>query len=125
MQKGEAGELELTGPNVMKGYWNDPEKTAASFVTLPDGKPAYRTGDRAVLSEDGNVRFLGRVDNQVKVRGFRIELGEIEAVAGVVTLKGTVGNRESIERCETAAADVPGVTRVVNQIAYVPEYVGA
>ncbi|MDJ0907200.1 MAG: non-ribosomal peptide synthetase [Woeseiaceae bacterium] len=77
---GEAGELFLAGAQVAVGYLNDPEKTAASFMTLPDGKKAYRTGDRAVLGEDGNVRFLGRVDNQVKVRGFRIELGEIEAV---------------------------------------------
>ena len=77
---GEPGELFLAGAQVATGYLNDPEKTAASFMTLPDGKKAYRTGDRAVLSEDGNVRFLGRVDNQVKVRGFRIELGEIEAV---------------------------------------------
>ena len=77
---GEPGELFLAGAQVATGYLNDPEKTAASFMTLPDGKKAYRTGDRAVLGEDGNVRFLGRVDNQVKVRGFRIELGEIEAV---------------------------------------------
>ncbi len=76
---GESGELFLAGAQVATGYLNDPEKSAASFVTLPDGKPAYRTGDRAVLGEDSNVRFLGRVDNQVKVRGFRIELGEIEA----------------------------------------------
>ncbi len=77
---GQPGELFLAGAQVAEGYLNDPEKTAASFMTLPDGKKAYRTGDRAVLGEDGNVRFLGRVDNQVKVRGFRIELGEIEAV---------------------------------------------
>lgn len=76
---GVAGELFLAGAQVATGYLNDPEKTAASFMTLPDGKFAYRTGDRAVLSDDGNFRFLGRVDNQVKVRGFRIELGEIEA----------------------------------------------
>lgn len=76
---GEPGELFLSGGQVAMGYLNDPEKTAASFVTLPDGKQAYRTGDRAVFGDDGNVRFLGRVDNQVKVRGFRIELGEIEA----------------------------------------------
>lgn len=76
---GESGELFLAGAQVATGYLNDPEKTTASFMTLPDGKKAYRTGDRAVLGEDGNVRFLGRVDNQVKVRGFRIELGEIEA----------------------------------------------
>jgi len=49
---------------------------------------------------------------------------EIEAVDGVITLKGTVGIRESIARCETIAADVPGVTRVVNEVSYVPEYVG-
>jgi acyl carrier protein len=76
---GEPGELFLSGAQVATGYLNDAEKTAASFVTLPDGKMAYRTGDRAVVDEDGDVRFLGRVDNQVKVRGYRIELGEIEA----------------------------------------------
>lgn len=72
-------ELLLAGRQLASGYLNDPEKTAASFITLPDGKAAYRTGDRAELGDDGNVRFLGRVDNQVKVRGYRIELGEIEA----------------------------------------------
>jgi amino acid adenylation domain-containing protein len=73
------GELLLSGAQLASGYLNDAEKTAASFVTLDDGKQAYRTGDRAALGDDGNVRFLGRVDNQVKVRGYRIELGEIEA----------------------------------------------
>jgi amino acid adenylation domain-containing protein len=73
------GELLLAGDQVASGYLNDATKTAASFITLPDGRPAYRTGDRAALGDDGNVRFLGRVDNQVKVRGYRIELGEIEA----------------------------------------------
>ena len=72
-------ELLLAGAQLASGYLNDPEKTAASFITLEDGTAAYRTGDRAALGEDGNVRFLGRVDNQVKVRGYRIELGEIEA----------------------------------------------
>lgn len=72
-------ELLLAGEQVASGYLNDAEKTAASFITLPDGRAAYRTGDRAALGADGNVRFLGRVDNQVKVRGYRIELGEIEA----------------------------------------------
>ncbi len=73
------GELLLAGAQVASGYLNDAEKSAASFITLPDGRPAYRTGDRAAVGDDGNVRFLGRVDNQVKVRGYRIELGEIEA----------------------------------------------
>ncbi len=79
MPDGEPGELFLSGAQVATGYLNDAEKTAESFMTLPNGKQAYRTGDRAVVDEDGDVRFLGRVDNQVKVRGFRIELGEIEA----------------------------------------------
>jgi amino acid adenylation domain-containing protein len=76
---GEPGELYLSGTQIATGYLNDPERSAASFVTLPGGKQAYRTGDRAVVNEDGDILFLGRVDNQVKVRGFRIELGEIEA----------------------------------------------
>ena len=50
-------ELLLAGRQLASGYLNDPEKTAASFITLPDGKAAYRTGDRAELGEDGNVRF--------------------------------------------------------------------
>ena len=79
------GELLLAGEQVASGYLNDAEKTAASFITLADGRPAYRTGDRAALGEDGNVRFLGRVDNQVKVRGYRIELGEIEAALRVAS----------------------------------------
>ncbi|UCF99496.1 MAG: cytidylate kinase family protein [Spirochaetaceae bacterium] len=53
-----------------------------------------------------------------------IHLLEIEAVDGVITLKGTAGNRESIGRCETVAADVPGVTSVINEVSFVPEYVG-
>jgi amino acid adenylation domain-containing protein len=73
------GELLLAGAQLASGYLNDAEKTAASFITLADGKQAYRTGDRAEIGADGNARFLGRVDNQVKVRGYRIELGEIEA----------------------------------------------
>jgi len=76
---GVPGELFLSGVQVATGYLNDPERTAASFMSLPGGKQVYRTGDRAVVNEDGDIQFLGRVDNQVKVRGFRIELGEIEA----------------------------------------------
>lgn len=76
--EGVAGELYLSGPQLAFGYLNDPEKTAAAFVTLPDGTRAYRTGDRAQQGADGVVQFLGRVDNQVKLRGYRIELGEVE-----------------------------------------------
>ncbi|MBN2552268.1 MAG: cytidylate kinase family protein [Spirochaetales bacterium] len=49
---------------------------------------------------------------------------EVQAVSGTVTIKGTAGSRDSVARCETAAANVPGVTTVANQVAFVPEYVG-
>jgi amino acid adenylation domain-containing protein len=79
---GTPGELLLRGPQLSEGYVDDPERNARAFVRLPDGAGtvAYRTGDRAVREPGGPVRFLGRLDNQVKVRGFRIELNEIEAV---------------------------------------------
>lgn len=76
------GELCIGGAGVTKGYVNKPELTAEKFVLNPyDGREVlYRTGDLARLKSDGNVEFMGRIDNQVKIRGLRIELGEIEAV---------------------------------------------
>jgi D-alanine--poly(phosphoribitol) ligase subunit 1 len=75
------GELLLIGPNVAAGYFNDPERTAAAFVTLAEPgrfmKRAYRTGD-LVREEAGLLHFIGRKDNQVKHMGYRIELEEIE-----------------------------------------------
>jgi acyl-coenzyme A synthetase/AMP-(fatty) acid ligase len=60
-------------------YWNDDEATARAFVTV-DGRPYYRTGDRVRQpAGDGPLRYLGRLDNQVKVLGHRVELGEVEA----------------------------------------------
>ena len=78
VSEGVAGELYLSGPQLASGYLNDPKKSVAAFVALPDGTRAYRTGDRAQYGADGMVQFLGRVDNQVKLRGYRIELGEVE-----------------------------------------------
>ena len=73
------GQLYIGGVGLAKGYWNDPEKTAASFVRGPDGETLYRTGDLGRYMADGAIEFLGREDNQVKVQGYRIELGDIEA----------------------------------------------
>jgi amino acid adenylation domain-containing protein len=73
-----SGELLAGGDSLMRGYWNRPEETARSFVTL-DGVCYYRTGDRVSVAPDGSYLFCGRLDRQVKRRGFRIELGEIEA----------------------------------------------
>jgi len=81
---GEIGELCLLGPNVGKGYYNDPERTRASFVQNPlhDSFPdlMYKTGDLARLEPaDGKLYIHGRKDNQIKHMGYRIELEEIEA----------------------------------------------
>ncbi len=73
------GELVVGGPAVTPGYWDDPAKSAAALFTGPDGGRWYRTGDLVVAGSDGEYRFLGRRDHQVKVRGYRVELGEVEA----------------------------------------------
>jgi len=76
---GEAGELLLSGPQVVEGYWNDDETTSRAFVSI-DGRCYYRTGDRVRRpTADGPLRYLGRLDNQIKVLGHRVELGEVEA----------------------------------------------
>src|SRR6185369_7500104 len=80
---GVRGDLHVGGIGVTRGYLNRPDLTAERFVPDPFGSvPAgrlYRTGDLVRYLPDGNVEFLGRLDNQVKIRGFRIELGEVEA----------------------------------------------
>ncbi|HYO14087.1 MAG TPA: amino acid adenylation domain-containing protein [Thermoanaerobaculia bacterium] len=80
---GLTGELFVGGPGLARGYLDRPDLTAERFVPDPfassPGGRLYRTGDRALLAEV-EVRFLGRIDQQVKVRGFRIELGEIETL---------------------------------------------
>ncbi|WP_159100124.1 non-ribosomal peptide synthetase [Streptomyces lunaelactis] len=113
---GVPGELWVGGPGVACGYWNRPELTAERFVPHPfAGNPAekaYRTGDLVRWLPDGDIEFLGRIDQQVKLRGLRIELGEIEAALAahedvanvtVVVREGTPGDKYLVGYCVPAA----------------------
>ena len=75
------GDLYIGGSGLAIGYWDDPTRTASSFIIAPDGSRLYRTGDQGRFLPSGDIEFLGRTDTQVKLNGFRIELGEVEAVA--------------------------------------------
>jgi len=80
---GVAGELCIAGESLAQGYLNRPDLTAQQFIEvelLGEMQRLYKTGDLARWLPDGNIEYIGRVDNQVKLRGFRIELGEVEAV---------------------------------------------
>uniref|UniRef100_UPI000490C477 amino acid adenylation domain-containing protein n=1 Tax=Ruminococcus flavefaciens TaxID=1265 RepID=UPI000490C477 len=77
---GVPGELCISGDGVARGYLNRPELTAEKFVKNPFGEGSmYRSGDLVRWLPDGNIEFLGRIDEQIKIHGFRIELGEIES----------------------------------------------
>jgi amino acid adenylation domain-containing protein len=79
---GEVGELHIGGVGLARGYWRAPEQTAQRFVPSPFGGQddrLYRTGDLVRRLPDGELEYIGRVDDQVKVRGYRVEPGEVEA----------------------------------------------
>lgn len=85
------GELYIGGDGLARGYLNRPDLTDEKFIPNPfSNQPAsrlYKTGDKARYLPEGNIEFLGRINNQVKIRGFRIELGEIETVLTAHPLK--------------------------------------
>lgn len=106
---GVPGELHIGGIGLARGYLNRPELTAEKFIRNPFSQEPdarlYKTGDLARFLPDGNIEYLGRIDNQVKLRGFRIELGEIEAV-----LAECAGVRQSVV---LVREDNPGDKRLV------------
>ena len=102
---GVPGEIYVGGPGLARGYLNRPELTAERFVQDPfrSGERLYRSGDLARRSPDGQLEYLGRIDQQVKIRGFRVELGEIEAaisehptVREAVVVKRTIAGSDRL-----------------------------
>ena len=85
-ERGVEGELIVRGGAVASGYYRDPERTAKAFVPHPlvdvVGETVYRTGDRVIRDEEGDLVYRGRADFAIKVRGFRVEPSEVEANAG-------------------------------------------
>jgi pyochelin synthetase len=109
------GDLHIAGAGLAKGYLGDPEKTADSFIELPSGERAYRTGDLGRYLPDGTIEFIGRDDRQVKIRGHRVELAEVESAlaadpqvgAVAVTTQGERNDRRLVAFVETAGAETP------------------
>ncbi|MFK3979642.1 amino acid adenylation domain-containing protein [Micromonospora sp. NPDC050397] len=123
---GVPGDLYIGGVGVASGYWRDPERTSAAFVTHPrTGARLYRTGDLGRYRQDGVIEFLGRADAQVKIRGYRIELGEIEAHLNrhpevaecVVTTYGTGNTAQLVAYVVANPAAAPDPARLRSYLA--------
>jgi amino acid adenylation domain-containing protein len=111
---GVSGEIHVGGASVARGYLNQLALTREKFISNPflAGDTLYKTGDLARYLPDGNIEYIGRIDNQVKIRGFRIELGEIEAV---------IGQNEDVQSaCVIVREDNPGDKRLIAYIVPKP-----
>ena len=118
---GVPGELYIGGAGLARGYFNRPDLTADKFIPHPfadyfphnQDQRLYKTNDKARYLADGNIEFLGRLDNQVKIRGFRIELGEIESL---------INQHPQIkESIVIVREDIPGNKRIVAYMVAQPE----
>jgi surfactin family lipopeptide synthetase A len=116
------GELHIGGDCLAKGYLNRPELTAAKFIPNPfsDAPNArlYKTGDLARYLPDGNIEYIGRIDNQIKIRGFRIELSEIEGLlakhpdvkeVATIVREDTPDNRRLVAYIVAKTSQIPTV----------------
>ncbi|MCU0577970.1 MAG: amino acid adenylation domain-containing protein, partial [Desulfobacterota bacterium] len=119
VDQGEPGEIWIAGEGVARGYHNRPELTAERFVADPlsASRRAYRSGDLARRSADGDLEYLGRLDAQVKIRGYRIELGEIEA-----TLRQVPGVVDAVVDARAGADGLQLVAYVVPAAAGAPRF---
>jgi amino acid adenylation domain-containing protein len=117
---GVPGELLLGGAQLSSGYWNRPDLTAEKFIAdafrPQPGARLYKTGDLVRWLPEGDIEFLGRIDNQVKIRGFRIELGEIEA--------GIARHPAIREAVVLAREDTPGDKRLIAYLVANPPPAG-
>ncbi|WP_295621674.1 non-ribosomal peptide synthetase [Chamaesiphon sp. GL140_3_metabinner_50] len=112
---GVEGELHIGGDGLARGYLNRPDLDAVKFIAHPIATVGrlYKTGDRARYLPNGNIEFLGRIDNQVKIRGFRIELGEVET---------TLATHPSVREVKVIVReDRPGDKRLVAYIIAHPQ----
>ncbi|MEA2563973.1 MAG: hypothetical protein QOH06_5477 [Acidobacteriota bacterium] len=116
---GVPGELCVGGAGVARGYLNRPDLTAERFIPAPGGQRLYRSGDLARRLPSGELEYLGRIDQQVKLRGFRIEPAEIEAV-----LTAIPGVREAVVILRDDLPAGPGLVAYIVGTASAGELLG-
>jgi len=133
---GVSGEIYIGGDGVAAGYLNQPALTAERFITdhisMSEGAKLYKTGDLGLFLDNGEIRYLGRIDQQVKIRGHRIELGEIESQlvaykgiqqAVVLAREDTPNNKRLVAYVILAANEDEDTTRWKNELLqHLPDY---
>jgi len=133
---GVSGEIYIGGDGVAAGYLNQPALTAERFITdhisMSAGAKLYKTGDLGLFLDNGEIRYLGRIDQQVKIRGHRIELGEIESQlvaykgiqqAVVVAREDNPNNKRLVAYVILAANEDEDITLWKNELGkHLPDY---